>query len=46
MNQTESDGEYEYSQFVYFVDIPADLPQHKQVHEPEPEHKSIVTRVV
>lgn len=36
-NETgNSTGEFEYSQFVYFVDLPVDLPQWKQVYEPEP----------
>ena len=34
-NETgNSTGEFEYSQFVYFVDLPVDLPQWKQVYEP------------
>ena len=33
-NETDNNGTYEYSQFVYFVDLPVDLPQWKQVHEP------------
>jgi len=46
MNETETSGAYDYTEFVYFVDLPIDLPQWKQVYEPEPERKSIFTRIL
>jgi len=47
-NTTES-GDEEYFQFLYFVDLQEFLPKARDIapqQPPEPEHKSIITRVM